>query len=329
MKTIRQFFLAFTLLGFVSLSIQAKPAKVGMQNMVNAYFKTYNGGKTPRLLKKDLRNGYMEYQTMLGNVAIKIPLQFAYYLTAAGQEMLAVSVPNCMQSCFSVFTIFKMQSGQLVEAQNQVQGFANSIKLNEAIARHADNSMTIAEKKRRARGEMAIYDLMINLPQNGTTIYVTKKSNRQANTLATIIAELRYNYQTGKFRLVKIPQKGNATSDYSGTYHFQENKGQTNTMPISYGHTIVIKKENGGYTGSYELSGYQMHANFRCNVEKEGQGLLLRFKSLGDVSMIKGLKVGQKILKLTPQGSKAQVYFTKGYPLKDWVGKTYVAKKTK
>lgn len=117
--------------------------------------------------------------------------------------------------------------------------------------------------------------------------------------------------------------------DYSGTYAFAENKGQTNTIPISYRHSIVLKKENGQYTAQYVLDGYQMHADFICDTEKDGNALLLKFKSIGEMSMIQDVEPGKKIIKITPNGDKAKVIFYPDFDIKGWAGKTYDAKKVK
>ncbi|OJJ15831.1 hypothetical protein BKI52_36545 [marine bacterium AO1-C] len=325
MKTIKKTLFVTALLGLFNLSLQATPTKVGMQVMVNAFFKHYNGGKTPKVIKKDLGNGYMEYEALQNGYKLNYALQFAYYLTNSGKEILASSTPNCMQSCASMLNFFQMVNGKLQEIPDPIVGMGPRA-FYARIGEQAQIHMSANEKSRQDKGEMALYSTMIYLPQHGTTILVKKESRVDRNQI--VVAKLRYNLSNGKFNFVGVPKRSTST-DYSGTYSFGENKGKTNTIPISYMHTITIKKENGQYIGNYELSGYQMHANFDCDATKEGKALVLKFKSLGEISMVKGLKPGQKILKLTPQGLKAQVYFTKGYPLNDWVGKTYTAKKIK
>lgn len=122
---------------------------------------------------------------------------------------------------------------------------------------------------------------------------------------------------------------GSSDGDYSGTYAFAENLGQTNTIPISYRHSIALKKENGQYTAKYVIDGYQMHAEFVCDTEKDGDALALKFKSIGEMSMIKDIEPGKKIIKITPNGDKAKVMFYPDYKMKTWAGKTYDAEKVK
>ncbi len=184
---------------FFSLSAKATPtAKVGMQTMVKAYFATQSSAKFT-VTKKDLNNGYMEYKVAY-TAHQRSKGELAYYVTSSGQEILAVTTLACMQACGTMLQFYGMRNGKLTMLPNQVVGMTMDA-LSDAIFKQVQAKMSANEKQRQANGEMALFDQITTLPQQGTTIYIKKDSRVDRNIV--VVAELRFNLTTGKFSFVK------------------------------------------------------------------------------------------------------------------------------
>lgn len=184
---------------FFSLSAKATPTtKVGMQAMVKAYFATQSGTKFS-ITKKDLNNGYMKYKAVSANHQVPQG-ELAYYVTTGGQEILAVTTLFCMQACETMLQFYGMQNGKLELLSNQIEGMSMDA-LSNVIQKQISAKMSANEKQRQAQGEMALFSQITSLPQQGTTIYIKKDSRVDRNTV--VVAELRFNLTTGKFRFVK------------------------------------------------------------------------------------------------------------------------------
>lgn len=181
--------------------VEAKTStKVGMQVMVNA-FMNRSKNVTYTIVKKDLRNGYMKYKAKLSAGQITSQGEFAYYTTSDGREMLATTTLICMQACSTVLEFFAYRNNKLIKLNQQIVGMITMNKFHGAVTKHMRKRMSQNEKNLQAKGEMALYSEHINLPQHGTTIFIQKASRVDNKT--TTVAELRYNYYTGRFTFVK------------------------------------------------------------------------------------------------------------------------------
>ncbi len=176
-----------------------KAEKVGMQALMDAYFK--RTGEKPTFTKKDLANGYAEFTTEGTPKGIPVS-QFAYYITKDGKEILAVTIPQCMQACSTSLLFFEMMNQDLVENNDKIEGMTDMNQLMEVVREHYKSKMTADEKQKESNGEMALYDEIISLPQQGTTIKFNKRSTRSQNTQT--VAELQFDEQSGKFKFVKL-----------------------------------------------------------------------------------------------------------------------------
>ena len=173
--------------------------KVGMQVMVNA-FMNRSKGVTYTIVKKDLRNGYMKYKAKFSSNQISQG-EFAYYTTSDGREMLATTTLMCMQACSTMLEFFAYRNNKLITLNQQIVGMITMDKFHTEARKHISTRMSQNEKNRQAKGEMALYSEIIKLPQHGTTIIIQKDS--RVDRRATTMAELRYNYNTGRFVFVK------------------------------------------------------------------------------------------------------------------------------
>jgi hypothetical protein len=182
---------------------QSKPTtkyqKVGMQAMVKAYFAMLGYDKVKYTFAvQDWANGYVLCN--LENADINA-VEIAYFLTEKGEEILACAPEHCMMACRSGLVVYRMQDNELVEATGVVKGFQNSEELGKKITEMEEKSITEEEKQLIQRGDMALYNIKIKLPQQGTTIKILKIPNRQ-NALPTILAEMPFNKKTGTFQLI-------------------------------------------------------------------------------------------------------------------------------
>lgn len=173
--------------------------KVGMQAMVNAYIKSRTGG-TFKITKKDLRNGYMKYKSSYTNNMLNFG-EFGYYITSTGMEMLAVTTTFCMQSCGTGLEFFVYRNNKIQALNQQIVGMIDMPTFQNKLNKHVEATMSQKEKASRARGDMGLFSVYIKLPQHGTTILVEKDSRVDNKT--SVVAELRYNYNTGRFTFVK------------------------------------------------------------------------------------------------------------------------------
>ena len=178
-----------------------KTQKLGMQALIEAYLKKSEMKIT--FVKKDFANGYAEFRFTESEAQPIKNCQFAYYTTQNDREILAVTVPRCMQgACWTELTFYEMINGELTENQNVIEGvkdgmtsFYNLVRLS------CEDHINDEEKRMKARGYMAIYHVWIDLPQQGTTIKITKETitNQQKQN----VAELQFNEKTGMFTFAK------------------------------------------------------------------------------------------------------------------------------
>ncbi len=179
---------------------QTEATKVGMQALIEAYLKKSDMKIT--FVKKDFVNGYAEFRFTESAVQPATNCQFAYYTTQNDREILAVTVPQCMQACGTALTFYEMTNAELTENQGMIENMTDMNQFNQASEAHMEAKMTTEEKQKEANGEMALYDNIISLPQQGTTIKVIKRSTR--NQTLQNVAQLQFNEKTGKFTFIKL-----------------------------------------------------------------------------------------------------------------------------
>jgi hypothetical protein len=177
--------------------------KLGMEALIEAYLK--KTGMKITFVKKDFANGYAEFSFTENPIKLKINCQFAYYTTQKDREILAVTVPQCMQSCVTALSFYEVIKGELIEIgkEDLIEGMKDGvISFDNFVRLHCEEKMTAEEKQMKAQGHMAIYNIWIDLPQQGTTIKISKETttNQQKQT----IAELQFNDKTGNFKFVKL-----------------------------------------------------------------------------------------------------------------------------
>jgi hypothetical protein len=171
-----------------------------MQGLINAYLKKTN--TKIDFVKKDFANGYAEFYFTEDPIKMTKRCQFAYYVTSTDREMLAITVPHCMQSCGTELTCYEMINGELTMNQNVIEGVKDGImSLYNLVQSSCEENMNDEEKRMKAQGHMAIYNIWIDLPQQGTTIKITKQTT--TNQHKQTVAELQFNEKTGMFTFVK------------------------------------------------------------------------------------------------------------------------------
>lgn len=180
---------------------KTEPTKIGMQALIEAYLKRSNTKIT--FVKKDFANGYAEFYFTENPIKPSTNCQFAYYTTQKDREILAVGVTSCMQTCGTSLLFYEMMNGELAENQDMIEGMQGGIlELTNTINAHCKSKMTAEEKEMDAQGHMAIYSILIELPQQGTTIKINKQSAQTQKSQT--VAQLQFNEKTGKFTFVKL-----------------------------------------------------------------------------------------------------------------------------
>jgi hypothetical protein len=107
-----------------------------------------------------------------------------------------------MQSCGTELTCYEMINGELTMNQNVIEGVKDGImSLYNLVQSSCEENMNDEEKRMKAQGHMAIYNIWIDLPQQGTTIKITKQTT--TNQHKQTVAELQFNEKTGMFTFVK------------------------------------------------------------------------------------------------------------------------------
>lgn len=180
---------------------QAEATKIGMQALIEAYLK--KTGIKITLTKKDFVNGYAEFRFTETAIQPTKNCQFAYYTTQKDREILAVTVPRCMQGgCWTELTFYEMINGELTENQNVIEGVKDGmISFYNLVRLHCEDNMTAEEKRMRDQAYPSSYYVWIDLPQQGTTIKITKETFN--NQQKQIVAELQFNDKMGTFKFVK------------------------------------------------------------------------------------------------------------------------------
>lgn len=179
--------------------------KVGFEKMLEALFETdIAGSKNPKILKKDIVNGYVAFEVVVQDTKLKYNGQVGYFISNNGGEFLAVALPSCMQSCNYSLMFFQMEAGKLAlkPTEDFVEGMSEMNAFGNAMLEQMQAKMTDDEKEAQKQGNMGLYDEIITIPQQGTTITFEKISNITENANKILVTELQYNVATGTFNLI-------------------------------------------------------------------------------------------------------------------------------
>jgi len=182
--------------------------KVGFEKMIEALFASgFPSSEKPKILKEDIANGYLEFEANQNGTILKYPGQIGYFTTSSGEEILVTALPSCMQACGYGLSFFQMEGEKLImkptESFIEGMGMETMNEFGTAVPEQMRAKMTDAEKEAQKKGAMGLYDQIITIPQQGTTITFEKITNLEGEKKKILVAELQYNVETGTFTFVK------------------------------------------------------------------------------------------------------------------------------